>query len=428
MHHPEGKRLVEKQRLVELLGHGDERVRDAAVRALAKSFPDSEGVIEHLLRVIEGNIKENVTLALYVKDFIPTDNDVKNIVKLIVSTELESEEESSNVNYHLKSSLLEFPLEILKRHRQAITFNKNLKDLYRTASQRDKLKRKSPDYLWQELETLCRNYQDKKMPHEDHQYASLLIDGLAHYKEEIKPRVIMHLSQETMDNYYLEEFLVKLAGRLRLTEAVPFLVRILKQSDFLDWVNQECAESLGKIGTPEVVRQVESICKDDPELAGRGAEILRCIPYDFAEDTAIRLLERERDLGNKTFFAMILCDIFSIKASALVLDMIQKRQYDPAITTLIDQLLPVYVYHGKDTDSLSALEKEDRRFGAETLHKNPLYQAVQKLREDLESDFTVDNEEDEDENQEDSPPNVVPLRKIPSAKKRKPKSKKKKKH
>ena len=64
MLHPEGKRLIEKQRLVELLGDKDERVRAKAVRVLAKSFPGSEGVIELLLRAIEGNIEENVACSV----------------------------------------------------------------------------------------------------------------------------------------------------------------------------------------------------------------------------------------------------------------------------------------------------------------------------------------------------------------------------
>lgn len=419
MLHPEGKRLVEKQRLVELLGAEDERVRAKAVRALAKSFPGSEGVIEHLLRAIEGNIEENVTLAFHVQDFIPTDSDIEKILRLIVKTEFGGEEKNSNVNYHLKSSLLEFPFEMLKKHHQVITVNKKLKDIYGAASKRDKLKSESPTYLWQELETLCSDYYDKKMSSEDSQYGSLLIDGLVQYKEEVKPWVIMHLSQESMDNYHLEEFLVRLAGRLRLEEAVPSLVRIIKHCDSMTFGHEACVEALGNIGTPEVVRQVESFCKEDQELIGSGAGILRYIPYDFAEDLAIRLLERERDLANKTFFAITLCDIFSIKASMLVLDMIQKREYDPSITVLMDHLLPVYVYHGKDTDSLAALAEEDIRFSIKAFQKSPLYRAALKFKED------VDNGEDKD--RPGSPPNIVPLRKIPSAKKRKSKSRKKKK-
>ena len=42
--------IIQKERLIELLYHKDKRIRDASIQALGRFYPDSDGIIEHILK------------------------------------------------------------------------------------------------------------------------------------------------------------------------------------------------------------------------------------------------------------------------------------------------------------------------------------------------------------------------------------------
>lgn len=420
------KMLIEKNRLIELLHHEDERVRDAGVEALQRFFSESIGVIKHLLQSIEKYENQCLSLAAGVRSFIPGDEDIGRIVKLINDCIQKTDTYSINLRFNLHLSFLDFPIDILERNKQLFLFNDDLTGVFKGAKNHENIRSKETNFLWTELERLCDEHQDKRIEKENYEYGRLLFDGLKTHRDAIKHKVIMSLSHETREKYHFEEYMVELAGELKLKETVPYLFRIYQDSDFMHTVNSKCIHALGNIGTQEVVKEVENLYKntDDEHQSGL-AEIFKYIPYDYSEDVAIRLLKEEEDLSNKTFLAGALCDLFSLRAADLIIEIINKKEYDTSIMRLSDYLLPVYVYHQKKFEDFRDIEKRDKKHFQETRESSPFYALGQKLREIL--DYNVVEKQKLDSTK--SKPNhhkenVIPYKRVqPKSKRRKKKKK-----
>ncbi len=164
------------------------------------------------------------------------------------------------------------------------------------------------------------------------------------------------------------------------------------------------------------------------DLRNALAEIFSYMPYDYAEEKAIRLLREETDPGTRTFLAGALCDIFSLKSGDMIIDIIRKSQYDPSIMELLGYLIPVYVYHNKTIDNLAELESIEREFRDERYYVHPLFSRG-KYSKSLEGEDAV---EDEDPGASDfdtagsQERKRMPMSLIPSKKRNKSKKKKRK--
>jgi len=431
------KMIVKKERLIELVCHEDWRVRRASAEALEEFFPGSDNVIKHLLQAIDTFRHKEYILspAVRIKHFTPTEKDLKEILRLFIELEPETGDQSANLKWHLQNSLLESPFQLLEKNYNLLASNEKLLEIYEIVKNREQVKYLEADILWDELVELCNRYRNKKMERDDSSYCGLLVKSLSQKQkgEKIKHKVIMYLSQDTDVNYHLELFLVELAGNLKLRETVPYLFRILIDSDFRDLVRSSCSISLGQIGTPEVVEKIGSLYRSYKDLKNVLAETFKYIPYDYSEEMAVQLLKSETDPETGTFLAGALCDIFSIKSSDMIIDIIRKKQYDPSIMGLLDYLIPVYVYHNKTIDNLAELERREREFQDERLDTHPLFKLrkhpkLSKDHDEIEDEESDSFDEDDIEDIEDSRERkkVMPMSRIPSKKRNKSKKKKKK--
>jgi HEAT repeat protein len=276
------------------------------------------------------------------------------------------------------------------------------------------------------------------MENDDNRYCNLLVECLSQPQkgEKIKDRVIAYFGQDTSANYHLEQYLVELAGNLKIKETVPYLFDILTEVDSLTYVYSSCIEALGRIGTPGVAAEIGLLYPAYKDLRNGLAEIFGYMPYDYAEEKAIRILKEETDPEARTFLAGALCDIFSLKSGDIIMDIIRNRQYDRSIMGLSDYLIPVYVYHNKTIDHLAELESLDREFWDEHNQAHPFFGPGKNFKP-LEDEDKVEIEmEDEDVDEEPGAfePDTVynqeekrkPKSRIPSKKRNKSKKKKKK--
>jgi hypothetical protein len=387
--------IVDKDRLIELLHHQDARVRNATVHALEKYFVGSHGIIEYLLKSITLYPDDCLSLVAAIKYFTPTKNDVREIVNIINATDKHQDENATNIYFHLTRSLIAFPFDILAENQNILLFNKELSKIYEIAQHREEFMQQDPNYLWDELVGLCNRCQKKRIEGEDFHYGQLLIEGLSKYRDRIQGKIIMLLSQEKPDNYHLNEYMVTLAGKLKLKTTVSFLFRILRESDFIHTVHSQCINSLGNIGTQEVVDGVANLYNSNQELRTAFADILKYIPCDYSEDLIIRLIKKEQDVSVKTFLACTLCDIFSLKGSDIIKDMLKTKRYDSKIASLVDDLIPVYVYHNESVDELLALETIAKRYEFEQQENDPLFQMGQQLKQYLDPQKTIEKSKQE---------------------------------
>jgi hypothetical protein len=420
-------KLVEKKRLIELLSHKDGRVITTATSALARFYPGSGNVIGSLLKAIRSTKIDKLSLTVKFKYFMPTDDDVLEILRLLMGAQDKTDIDSELLQWHLTAALYEFPFPLLEKNASSFSFNEWLSEILETARERQEIMNLEPGILWEKLEQVCFDIGDEPIEIEEDDYAQLLVTALSKKGEPIKHKVVMYISQGAMENYHLIFYLVKLAGKLKLAETVPYLFTILAITDPADPINEWCIWSLGNIGTPDVVEKIKVLYPRCEEIRGYFADILKYIPYPYAEDMAIKLLKKEQDLETKTYLANALNSIFSIKSGQLILDLIRKRQYYPTLISLLDDLIPVYVYHGRTIPNLAELEKADKKFRKEFSKTDPLLQSMlRQSREYLEELGELDEKENADDrdrnmNVEESLAEIIklPTRRSSSKKKNK---------
>jgi hypothetical protein len=352
--------LISEQRLIELLLHQDKRVRDEVVLALEKYFSESPNVIKHLLKAFHIYKDDALSLICGIKSFLPSKEEVGEIFKIIAQITNNKDEKSMNIYFHLVNSLHYFPYDLITDYKDIFVFNEHLKKMYENIITRNQIKAQSHQSLWTELSNICKQNKGKHFDNNTRQYVNILVDGLLQYRDEIKHKVIMSLSQETTE-YHFELYMVQIASRLKIKETIPSLFRILINSDFMDLVNEECTRALGKIGGREVVNQVEIFYPEHESLRAQFASILKWVPYNYSEDLAIRLLKNEQDLEQKTFLAEALCSMFSKKSINVITNMVKDKQYDPLIVDLSDLLVSVYEYHNQDYN-ISSLQIHAHQF------------------------------------------------------------------
>jgi uncharacterized protein YecA (UPF0149 family) len=373
--------LVSESRLIELLPHKNEIVRDEAISALERYFPKSPKVIKQILKALPICKGDTLSLISGIKSFLPDEADIQEILKILTEVIYKKDENSINTYFHLLSGLQQFPYELINVFKESFAFNEQLQKIYEIITTRNQIKSRSSKIIWSELADLCKQNKGKSFDNNTQQYVDLLVEGLLLHGDEIRHKVIMFLSRETTD-YHFELYMVQLAGELRIRETVPYLFRILIDSDFMAIVNDECTSALEKIGGREVVYQVELLYPNHKDIRPQLASILKSVPYGYSEDLALRFLKNEEDIEQKTFLAEALCGMFSLKAADLIINIIENKQYDPSIVCLLDLLVPVYEYHSQSYN-LAALQRKDRQFSQERMDNDPLRQAFAELNDNI---------------------------------------------
>ncbi len=114
-----------------------------------------------------------------------------------------------------------------------------------------------PEQLWRQLEAHCRRYGDKSYVNElDLPHAYRLVEAIAR-EPAFAPRVLEHVTvQDEGDGVgsLMEAFAIRLAGLMRLKEALPAIVAKLRID--ADWLREECNEAIARIGGDDALEQL----------------------------------------------------------------------------------------------------------------------------------------------------------------------------
>jgi len=449
--------LVQKEKLIQLVNHDDGRVRNACSKALERFFPNSEGVVTPLLTAIQAHTgsESALTQAAMLRFFIPTGDDVKEILDLhnrlykIKPKELPI----MSTVMHLHESLLNAPFHILEIHADSLSSDPTFQKAFKRAKKLNQLCQSEPQTLRAQLESLSEQYAQEQVEDEDPMLPYLIETALFQKADqETKEQISRYLGRSNDEiNIYLQESFIRLSGYLKIEASIPHLFRFLRESEPLDNAINDSITALGRIGTREVVQMGEAHYRTHKEFGTNLLEILKYIPQDYAEESAVKFLTQSEDPQLRTVAAGALCDIFSDKYKEKVLEVVRRRDYDNTIMELTEYLVPVYVYHGASIDQQEELEKSDREFREQALQSSPFYNNAKKIKQALESyaadyeqmhgddfddDFDDDDIDDGDLDDDsdvpvpstrksgDNPsPIKLPSSKIPSKKKKKKKKK-----
>ncbi|WP_286365359.1 SEC-C metal-binding domain-containing protein [Rossellomorea vietnamensis] len=111
-------------------------------------------------------------------------------------------------------------------------------------------------------------------------------------------------------------FQVYMAGELRTESTIPDLISLLVRDDG-DEALEEISSALIKIGTTEVVEEVEKIALNEDTFI-YSVDVLAKIKSPQAEQALLRLLNRTKDMTIRTVILDSLCQQLSVEAIPLV--------------------------------------------------------------------------------------------------------------
>ena len=150
------------------------------------------------------------------------------------------------------------------------------------------------DELWQELKEFCAVEDHLEMMAVDYEYGRSVVSALAPYRERFGPKVMRCLEDPEAYTGWLEVFIVRLAGEMKLERAIPFLVDRYVDED--SWACEEAYRALEKIGTDGVVQELaRRNVAGDWGMRIAVATTLEKIHSDFSVQTCLDLLAQEPD-------------------------------------------------------------------------------------------------------------------------------------
>jgi hypothetical protein len=216
------------------------------------------------------------------------------------------------------------------------------------------------DALWRELETICEEGKDKT-------YAG---DMRLHEAEDIVEELgrqgarhvdrMMHFLKQKIEEYennpltWMEPLVVKLAGELRYTPAIPLIVAKLHED--AEVLSEECQTALVKTGGDDVIRAVR---QDYPTAEGHfrlyGSGVLGRVHTDLAVQALIELLSLEQDLELENWLAQALVEHFSTEGNEAARKVLLS---DPDLGHLRDELVSACTLMGQDFPELEEWCKE----------------------------------------------------------------------
>ncbi len=164
-------------------------------------------------------------------------------------------------------------------------------DFQESIAQRIELVGVAPDALWRRLTDLCTAADEGDGENSDVSSIFATVEALARHPADCRDKVLEVLAARPES--WLEAAAAQLAGRLRLEEAVPYLIELLK--DFDGWAYDEANFALADIGTDGVVRQLEQLFVENDDLCLDAANLLGDIHTEMSAATALKLLDQVQD-------------------------------------------------------------------------------------------------------------------------------------
>jgi hypothetical protein len=308
----------------------------------------------------------------------------------------------------LSEIVVEAPGAILRDRREAIDRCPNiLPEIRRRLGARQDYVEWSGEQLWSELQAFVRRSADAHYTTGiDRDYAADLVDALGDRDVPDTTTICRLLKELEPEEGWLEAFVVDLAGRRRLREAVPALVD--KFQIDTDYLLERTSDALSRIGDVEAVRLIRRAFPDAPDhFRIYSAGVLANIKHPESGSAVLELLEEETDSGIRMWLCVALCDLFSERGFDAVR---REMTTGPAMTfrELCTPALAVVKVLGLDPPPEAEVWEQEQRRQEESLQR--------AIADDAAWDWLDDADEDDflDEPEEDGPnvPVTAPIRNV----------------
>ena len=219
-------------------------------------------------------------------------------------------------------------------------------------SERISLLSESPESLWNMLMDFCERENEKEcISQMDIPHAHRLVEALARGGTDVAEKVLEMLNEEIdfsleSPRELMQGFVIRLAGELRLTSAVPFLFKMLKSN--YQWHSEVSKRALAQIGGRDVL---ELVTKEFPTAHRSfklcGIDILEKLHTENCVKKSLGLFNQEKDGEIKTFLGRAILSHLSceavepIRQYILESDNLESNKFAPEIGGLREALIAV---------------------------------------------------------------------------------------
>ncbi len=213
-------------------------------------------------------------------------------------------------------------------------------------SERLELLSESPESLWNKLTDFCERENAKKYISEmDTPHAYRIVEALVRSDADIADRVLEMLNEEVdvstnNPRELMQGFVFRLAGELRLTVAVPWLIKAVKENN--DWYHELGTKALAQIGGNDVLEAVaEEFPTADWTFKLYSAGVLEKIHTENCIKKCMELFNKEKNQEIKTILGRAALAHFSSEAIEPVRQHILESEHDPEIEDLREVLISI---------------------------------------------------------------------------------------
>jgi len=348
--------MIKFNELKKYITHDDRQVRQFIVEYFVEGHIADQDIMPLLLDAYENDPeKEEASILLYYAARLPqTVETIKRVYKL--------QPIDSNAMFHIDNILAYADLELLRQYND---IRPRMEYANKILNDRFYLSTIETANLWNELWRYSESGEGNNLHQFNYSYCYLIIDELVQRND-----FPMDKFREKLKQYYPPEysgwddtFLSYIAGELRLTEAIPFLIDNLKIDG--DFLCEKSAVALAKIGTNEVVRAVyREYLNESRHFRIYSSGVLEKTKVSECEEIIIDILAKEKDITLKTMLANALCCQLSVKGIPLVMNLINKG-YDTMVVSLEERMYVNCIINGIDRSELPKwrenIKKEELR-------------------------------------------------------------------
>ena len=243
------------ERIKEAILHPDRDVRDAAVNYFAQSHSDDPTVMPLVIQAKQLYGLDAFSTFSFLIDLVQTSESFEWIIGEIERIGENTREREHRYRSALVRALREGNFDLQKQYRSTIQSLQTLDDLSKgLITERIALASMTAEELWEELNDFCTAGDRTEMLAEDYEYGRSMVAALAPYRSRFGPKVMRCLEDPEAYTGWLEVFVVRLAGEMKLERAIPFLADRFVDED--SWACEEAYRALELIGTDSVVQEL----------------------------------------------------------------------------------------------------------------------------------------------------------------------------
>jgi hypothetical protein len=365
-------RLTEAQ-VKQTILHHDRDVREAAVYYFARSYIADSSIVPLAIQVIEQYGFEDAFETYTFLQDLP--HSAETILWLIQQVKKHGQpEEEFGFVHAIRSALMHADAKLLEQHADVMLqldeLDEQAKD---TIGLRIRLASQSPNDLWRQLDEFCRRSDKLEEVPDDLALADHLVEALGRHCEFSVAKVQTILTG-TPANNWTELCAVRLAGELRLQDAISAIVALHEEPD--DWIFEEGHRALAKIGGDSVVEEfARRYPTGSSDLRSSAVSILENIHSDLSVQTCLRLFETEEDYRIRCSLLQSVLMNFSTEGIEPARQLILATPLDPEVLEVRHDLLTSCKLIGErfpEFDAWAEDAKHDTEFRKNWYRKHPL--------------------------------------------------------